>query len=420
MGKPPPPAALQFFGRNIAQVLSGSVAAQAVQLLGAVVIARLFAPDTFGLFSAWLGIVMLLAVVVTGRFEMALAIEPDGEPRRRGVVATFWTIWLATAALALVVGVAGVAFAWPPQVQLPMVLLAVVATALVGMIHTWQAWAAAEGRYRELSWIRVSQAVVVISGQITAGLLAPTALGMMAGQVLGLVCAVWIAASLMPAQVLRRHGWDTSWREVQSFWRKHRRFPAIALPADAINAASAQLPLLFIAARFGAEAGGLFALTLRVLGAPISLIAAAILDVFKRDAAASYRERGHCLDEYKRTFGLLAIGSIVLALGVIVTADWLFVLAFGEPWRRAGTMAIWLLPLFAMRFVASPLSYVFYIAGRQHVDLVWQCALLVMTLAAFQLVSGLEASIHAYAWGYGALYAVYAYLSYVFSRGRST
>jgi O-antigen/teichoic acid export membrane protein len=111
---------------------------------------------------------------------------------------------------------------------------------------------------------------------------------------------------------------------------------------------------------------------------------------------------------------------MLLALGVVLVAEPLFVLAFGEPWRQAGVIAIWLMPLFTMRFVASPLSYVFYIAGKQQVDLLWQCALLAMTLAAFVFPSTFETSVSFYAVGYAALYVVYIVMSYRYSKGEST
>ncbi|GAB3468034.1 hypothetical protein GCM10011496_14460 [Polaromonas eurypsychrophila] len=240
------------------------------------------------------------------------------------------------------------------------------------------------------------------------------------GHVLGTAAGIGFAVYFMPLNPLLLGGRAEFWTKLKAFWRNQRRFPMLALPADALNAASGQLPLLLIASRFGAEASGLFALTLRVLGAPIGLLGAAVLDVFKRSAASSYREKGHCRDEYARTFWLLAAGGCVLALGVIVVAERLFVVAFGEPWRQAGIIAIWLMPMFAFRFVASPLSYVFYIAGKQQIDLVWQCALFAMTLASFMLTSSFETSIKFYSAGYSLLYVIYAILSYHYSKGKQS
>ena len=413
-----PLAAAAAFWRGVAQVLSGSVVAQAIPLLGYLVIARLYAPAEFGVFAAWLGAVTLAAVAMTGRYEMALAVEADGVPRRLGVLATLSVVWMASAVLALVAAVVWLVYPLPQAITPVMLGLMVLVTWLLAMVNTWQAWAAAEGAYRSLSWMRVAQALVVTLLQIVAGLLSPSATGMMIGQALGLACAVVIAAFLMPLGLSRGASSEMPWAAVRSYWSRHRRFPMLALPADAINSAAGQLPLLFIAARFGTEAGGLFALTLRVLGAPIGLIGNAILDVFKRSASASFRETGQCTEDYKRTFVVLAFGACALLVGVYAIADWVFVTAFGEAWRRAGTIAKWLVPLFAMRFVASPLSYVFYIAGKQQVDLAWQCVLLVMTVLAFNLPSGFQASVQFYALGYGMLYAVYAWLSYEFSKGK--
>jgi O-antigen/teichoic acid export membrane protein len=413
-------AAVRAFWRSVGVVLTGTVAAQSIPLLGSLVIARIYAPAEFGLFSAWLGMVMIAAVVVTGRFEMTLAVEADGAPRRFAMMATLGTILLVSLFFSLVAVTVYFSSRLLDQVKPAMVILFVPATLLVGVTHTWQAWAAAEGNYRGLSWIRISQAFVVTATQIGAGLISPTAYGMLLGHVLGLVAGIGFAMYFMPINPFTIIGKAEFGASLRAFWRNQWRFPMLALPADTINAASGQLPLLLIASRFGAEASGLFALTVRVLGAPIGLLGAAVLDVFKRSAASSYRDRGHCKEEYARTFWLLAIGGGVLALGVMVFAERLFVVAFGEPWRQAGFIAIWLMPMFALRFVASPLSYVFYIAGKQQVDLVWQCALLAMTLFSFMLPTSFEASIKFYSAGYSLLYVVYAVLSYRYSKGKQT
>lgn len=401
-------------------VLTGTVAAQSIPLLGSLVITRLYEPADFGYFSAWLGIVMMAAVIVSGRFEMALAVEADGSPRRFAVVATLGTILFVSIFFSLIVGVLYLTMGLFKNSQPVMVGLFVPAALLAGVTHTWQAWAAAEGNYRGLSWIRISQAFVVTVTQILAGLISPSAAGMMLGHVLGTAAGVGIAMYLMPLNSQAIGARTEFWTRLKTFWWNQRSFPMFALPADAINAASGQLPLLLIASRFGADAAGLFALTIRVLGAPIGLLGAAVLDVFKRSAASSYRDKGHCKEEYVRTFWLLAGGGVILALGVLMVAEHVFVVAFGEPWRQAGVIAIWLMPMFALRFVASPLSYVFYIAGKQQTDLVWQCALLAMTLASFMLTSNFDGSVKLYAAGYSLLYVIYALLSYHYSKGKQS
>ncbi|KJS27213.1 MAG: hypothetical protein VR76_09615 [Pseudomonas sp. BRH_c35] len=204
---------------------------------------------------------------------------------------------------------------------------------------------------------------------------------------------------------------------VIGFWRRHSNCPKFGVPAGAINTAAAQLPLLIVASRFGAEIAGLLAMTMRILGAPIGLLGKSVLDVFKRHAATNFRARGECAGDYIRTFRVLTLGSFVFCVVMVFASEWLFAFAFGEVWRGAGTITIWLLPLFALRFIASPLSYMVYIAGKQHIDLLWQIVLLGVVLTTLSIPSNHALALQAYSGGYSILYVIYLWMSYRFSRG---
>lgn len=401
------------FWRSVGVVLSGTVAAQAIPLLGSLVLARQYAPAQYGIFSAWLGMAYLAAVVLTGRFEMALGIVPDGEPRRLAVQATLATIVIAAATMAAAGILLVLLLPGLRRDLTPAMIAAFVPTALlISASQTWQLWAAADGRFRDLTILRVSQSAAITGPQIAAGFLWPEASSLALSHLAGVAAGVCVAAWRMPL------GPIAAFRDhVPAFWRRHRGFPVFSLPADTVNTAAAQLPLLIVTSRFGAEAAGLLALTLRTLGAPIALLGASVLDVFRRRAATGFRERGECRAEYLETFRVLALGSIVLSPIVVLLGEPLFTLAFGARWARAGTIAAWLMPMFALRFVASPLSYMVYVAGKQHVDLVWQVCLLGMTLATLWLPAGFDGAMKWYSAGYGAMYVVYLVLSYRFSLG---
>lgn len=404
------------FWRSVGSVLTGTALAQAVPIAGSLVIARQYAPAEFGRFSAWLGMVLLAAVALTGRLEAALALEPDGNPRRRAVVSTVVTIVLSALVLAVLVSTAlALAPASFAAVSGSLLALFVPTGALVALGQTWQSWAAAEGLYRELSWIRIAEAAFVTSLQIAAGLVFASADALAAAQCLGMLLAFGVSTRLLP---LRRPQ-DRLTSVVLETWGRYRRFPLLALPADAINTAAAQLPVLIIATRFGVDAAGLLALAFRTLGAPIALLGKAVLDVFKRQASSSYRERGECRAEYVQTFRVLVAFSIAASVVVMIGSEPLFALAFGERWRAAGTMAVWLMPMFALRFVSSPLSYMSYVAGKQHLDLAWQVCLLAMTLTTLHLPDRLSMAIVGYSAGYSLLYVAYLAMSYRFSCGET-
>jgi O-antigen/teichoic acid export membrane protein len=157
---------------------------------------------------------------------------------------------------------------------------------------------------------------------------------------------------------------------------------------------------------------GLFALTQRVLGAPVTLVAASVLDVFKRQAVQEFETLGNCLAVYRATFRALVLLALPPSLILFLFSPGLFAWLFGPAWRPAGELASILAPLCFLNFIASPLSYVFFIAGRQKMELGWQVALFAMTIAVFSAPLPLRHSVAGYAVGRSLLYVVYLAMSY--------
>lgn len=398
--------------RNVGVALGGTAAAQLIPVLGSLVLARLYAPEQFGAYSVWLGAVLVLGIMLTGRLETALAIEPDGDPRREAATRVLATVLIACIPIALIVVALAKLDATRWGGVTPSLSFALVPTAAaVAITQTWQSWAAADGSYRLLGLMRIAQALVITALQILSGLWIASAEALAWAYFTGTLLAAAISFWALPPGRLPR------WHDLRAFWSRHRRFPTYSLPADTVNSTAAQLPLLIVAVRFGAEAAGLLAMTLRTLGAPIGLLGRAVLDVFKRYAAEAWRDRGECRTEYLNTLKTLTMGSALACFSFLLAGEQLFVLAFGETWRGAGTMAIWLLPLFALRFVASPLSYMVYIAGKQHIDLLWQVALLTSTVVTLYAGSSLVATLIGYSAAYSLLYVVYLFMSYRFACG---
>ena len=403
------------YWKSVASVLTGTVVAQVIPVLGSLVIARLFNPSMFGIFSAWLGLAMLGAMLLTCRFDMALAIEDDGPPRQIAVLGTLSVALMIACLVALIMlAIYLLAPQLLSQYPVELLLLLLPMALMFAVSNTWQLWAAAEGKYHKLNVMRITQAFLVTVLQILVGLLFNDAWSLAFAQFLGVFLSCCVSFCIMPLQRPDRHDLMA---KMTAFWRRNKEFPLFSLPADFINTAAAQLPVLVVASRFGADVAGLLAMTIKVLGAPIGLLGKSVLDVFRRHAASSYRSRGECRKEYIGTFKVLALGSMAFCLFMAFFVEPVFVIAFGDEWAGSGVIALWLLPMFAMRFIASPLSYMVYIAGKQHLDLLWQITLLGMTTFSLYSLSNYQEALIAYSAGYSILYMIYLLMSYRFSLG---
>ncbi|MGB3837195.1 lipopolysaccharide biosynthesis protein [Castellaniella sp.] len=406
------------YWRQVTSVFMGAAAAQTVPLAGSLVIARLYAPNEFGLYSTWLGISLILTVCVTCRFEHALGLEPDGAPREKLVVSALFLI-VATALVFLLIATLLATSGNVPYWKLPagLTLLLVPMTMGAGFSSVWQSWAANNGDVRSLSYIRIWLAICVTVLQIVVGWLRPDATALAAAQVLG----TWVAGVISYRRLSIRHGFPRSASQaylwIARSFRRYKRFAMLSLPADLISAASAQLPVIVLTSRFGPEIAGFYALAARMMGAPVSTLGGAIRDVFKRFANEEYRLSGNCRGTYSRTFFLLLVASVLMVLVLYPFSEDLFSIFFGDNWRMAGTVVTWLLPMFALRFISSPLSYTFYIVQKQNVDLIWQICLFSMTVSALTSFDGYKDSLIYYSVGYSVLYIFYVGLSKKYSKG---
>jgi O-antigen/teichoic acid export membrane protein len=284
---------------------------------------------------------------------------------------------------------------------------------LVALSQITQAWFAAEGCYRELSIFRVCQSLLVALAQlllVVLGFPDGLSVGFLLGSVLTTVVSIRVLA--LPRLSIAR-----SIVTLQKVWREQYRCPKFSLPADSLNTAASHLPVIAVTARFGADAAGNLSMAFTLLGAPVALLGKAVSDVFKRDAAVAFRSRGECRREYIHTLGILSLGSILFLIVTYLSVSPAIGLLLGAEWKGTEDIIRLLLPLFILRFVASPLSYMIYIGNKQNWDLVWQVLLAVIVAITLFLPSEFHTSMLYYSLGYSAMYVAYLVVSYRVSCG---
>jgi O-antigen/teichoic acid export membrane protein len=404
------------FCKHASSVFAGTLLAQSIPIIGALVITRIFAPSDFGDFSTWLGLVSFISVVVTLRLETVLPIVDDGKARAHAVYIILITTLLVLILLVIFLIALNYIFGiWEflPKNSLFLVL-GPPAILFVALNQVWQTWAAVDGVYGKLNIMRLVQVLATVLIQIMAGLKYPNAISLILGFLLANCISFVVAAVMMPRFVSYSFFNFVKFRE---FFLRYKNFLFYALPADAINTAVSQLPLLVVFHRFGSEAAGYLALTMRVLGAPVGLVGKAVLDVFKRHAAQSIRESGNCRELYLNAFMVLAAASVVMVFCTIFFAEYIFLFAFGVEWSESGRMALWLLPMFALGLIASPLSYMSYLVEKPHIDLLWQVGLMIILVISLYSFSSCRLALIGYGASYAVMYLVYIFMSYRFSCG---
>ena len=384
-------------------------------MLVAPLITRLCTPGDLGAFGIWMGIIAIASTAATLRLEAAMILdhEPNAQQTCFSIVAYFSTILAIILTLCAVLArVSGIPH---PQSMSWFALLTIgVGTWITAYNNTASAYATSYRAFGKAALVKVYGAGAIALFQVILLLLGVDGTALFAGHITGLAVGM-TAAIILLGPPRPRIGLIPS-KAQRNYLEKHQSFWRFSLPAGLLNMAAGKFPLFIVGAKYGLVAAGLFALTERVLTAPISLLATSVREVFKREAVQEFQTVGNCSKAYRSTFKALVLLGCGPALFIFAFAPDFCAWVFGEPWRGAGDFARILAPLYFLGFVASPLSYVFFVAGKQKVEFVWQIALFIITITVFLAPFSLTQILWAYTVSYSILYVIYLYLSHKFAR----
>jgi O-antigen/teichoic acid export membrane protein len=403
------------FAHRAGTLFGATAAGQAITIAAAPLITRLYQPVHFGSMAVFASIAAILTAVSTAQYHSAVVL-PENERDGFAIMLGAWCLAFATAVAVLCAALAeSVMSGRTPIVGAGLALYVL----SLGVNEAANHWLMRRGEYSVLAANRLGVVILGtlltlgfgVSGRLSEGLIAGLVIGQTvpAAIVALYVAKKWTATSVLPSRAT-----------VTGQLRRYKRFPIYALPGELVNSLTNALPVLLITRFFGAHVSGLFALTQRMLGMPIALIARAILDVFKQRASRDFATTGRCDDIYRKTFVTLCVIGIPGFGLIALTAPEVFALVFGEQWRTSGEYARILAPMFLLRFIIGPLSYTLYIAERQRLDLALQVLLLLSTggsLTLGLLTGSPRAGLIAFSAAYSAIYLVYLGTSWIVSKG---
>lgn len=328
-------------------LLAGSALAQALPLLLGPWIARLYTPAEYGQFSLVWTVAMNLAVVGCARYEFALALEDDLHAAR--LLALCMRVLMAvTATAALIAG------AWMWWADLPLAAMLPLAVLALAASQALSQWAARAGQFAAVARARLMQWGGGALAQLGLGIAQAGPWGLIGGATLA---TAWAAA--LQARPAPQGGWAALHRPqpLAALARKHRAFPLLNTPHAFAGALQDTLAIALLTAWLGAPEAGAWALALRYLKAPASLVGGSLSQtLYPQLTRARSPQEARLL--VQRGLAVLAALALPLMAALLVWGPWLFEWLFGPAWRDAGLLARALAPYVALHFIASPLSVV--------------------------------------------------------------
>ena len=186
-----------------------------------------------------------------------------------------------------------------------------------------------------------------------------------------------------------------------------------------IGYSSSVIPF-YIKSLYGLTENGFYAITVSTISLPLTLISANVGKVFFKNAAQEYNTTGSFFKSVKSTVLMLSVISAAGFTLLYFIAVPLFSLVYGSEWARSGQFAVYIVPLYAIKFVSHAVNGGLIIRKKQKMLLVVRSLFLVASFicyyAAKYLALPIETFLIMISLSYAALYLVLLIMVIINSR----
>ena len=368
--------------KDILVVFSGSLVAQVITILALPLLTRLYSPESYGIFSSVLVVSSLLLVMSMGRYEQAL-IQQKKKKRRVEIFISSLAI-LITFTILLYFVTNTLNSAYIIYRSLPLIVF------FYGLNVLLEKKVNSEGGFKILSQQKLIKTVVEISVASLFSIYYESYYGLILGVVFGLVTSSLFMLYYSDRVEIN----EFKMSEAKITLKKYLDFPKFNLPHALINSGMSYLPIIAIPFFFDVEFLGYYALAMKLIQTPFSLISSAIYNVVAPKIARDcYSSSGELSTLVFILFGQIILVLTTLFMLVALPGEEIFLFIFDDRWLISYNFMIIMLPWVLVTFIAMPFSCVTNIFLKQKKAFIIEIFVSIIKLAAIA-IGGLYLSIN--------------------------
>ena len=372
---------------NVAVLASGTALAQGITVLASPVLTRLYSPEAFGLFATFMAFVSTFTPAVTGRFEVALMLPP-AERAARELFAV--SVWFCVAFCGVLLAVTWILLpnivVWFKVPELGgWLFIAPVTLLFAGLSNLTRYAANRRNQYACIARSGIAQAVTIAGINIGLGVAGAHFAGLIIGNIVGFgVSLVYLV--ITQRDFIREVNFKWSARK-NALARRYKDFPIYNASTGFLSGVTVNLPVFFMIAYFPPEAVGFYALVIRVMSAPTTIISSAVSQVNLKKVVELVAHNIP-VDRY-----LMQISAALLAIALpptIIFVFWgpqIFSFVFGEDWILAGKYSQVLAIALAIKFVSSTISSTLGATNNNRYGALWRIVAFCSTFTVLGLTA---------------------------------
>lgn len=325
------------------------------------ILTRLYSPEQMGLLAIYTATVTILLTIVCMRLESAIPIQAD-DVYAKNVLVLCVQVALATSLLVLIVCIALFTFSTELLGEFKLYLLYVPLGMFVGGIYiAVNAYALKRERFDLVSKSRMMQALSCAVVQTSGALLYNSAIWLILGFILNLGAGLKFLKNKLNVVKL----FDLKdLRNKKDIFIQNSNFPKYSVVESLSNAAGVQGPILLIAYGMSVSDAAFIFMAMKLIQAPMALLGLSISQVFYTQANDRLLkgELTQFTTQVLETSLKIGVGPII---AISVLAPFAAQQVLGDDWKIVGDYILIMAPWFIIQFIASPISPIMYVKGKQ-------------------------------------------------------
>lgn len=367
------------FARNVLKLMTGTVISQAIAVLMIPVIARLYSPEDYGIFTRYFGIVMIVSVIITFRYDQMIVLQKKKKDAINLLVLalmitvavsllSFIIVLIAPETVSDLLKTEGIGI-W--LIYLPLSFL------LFGIFQILENYLLRKKDFNKMRAGTISQSFTKSIVNIALGLFSYIKGGLIFGYIAGQIVVVIIYSAKRFKSLYLNIRKYFEWNYCLELARKYRKTVLPLIPTNVLGSLTNYMPFFILST----YTSGIYGMCFNIVNLPMLVIGKALSDVsFKH--TIDIINSGNSLAEYiEKIFARLLVFAILPVLLLALFAQPLFTFILGAEWRMTGLYVQILLPYFFFRFITYPIT-LFVQTGKTHILLYWQILALLLTVTA--------------------------------------
>ncbi len=318
---------LNHFQQSIFTLFKGNVIAQIISVTGAIILAKLFGAENYGVYAVYLSISAIIAIVSTLQLDLGIVITKKDAASKNLANSLF--IVVVTVCLLFFLLIQFIFNDYPFGMDNSIILLSIAAGFLLANNKIFESILTRNKKFNLIARGKIILSMATVSLQALLYLYYPKT---------GLIIGSLLATLVLLLYYLLVNLNQLKLPSIKLFRQnliKNKNLLLFALPSNLVNALAIHLLPILILTYFSSAESGSYSLSLKLLTTPLFLISTSISQVYFQKASELVHQSNHEL--YSLTKSVVKT-NLVLFLIILILINtlgiYLLNLYFGSDWEN--------------------------------------------------------------------------------------